>query len=149
MKCRLHKKMCAIYWHNSERKDHKILNDEAPILKISVKQSSIWFHGFWKKSKHTSGWAWKTLISVKYAVSDHFRWSYVSARRNKLKIHDTDVWNSLSSDCSFEIFEKSSVRLSNDCMKWFLLSRADKWGTFFKREAFTFSSASLIKDGAY
>ena len=56
------KKLCAIYRHSSVSIDHKIPNDEAPILKISVKQSSTWFPGFWKKNENTSGWAWKTLI---------------------------------------------------------------------------------------
>ena len=64
---------------------------------------------------------------------------------------ESDVWNSISSGCTCEVFENSSIRLSNDWNNFYETTdhlqqfRADKFSTFFKSEAFTFSSASLIE----
>ena len=51
----------------------------------------------------------------------------------------------------FEVFENSSIRLSNDWNNFYETNdhlqqfRADKLSSFFKSEAFTFSLASLIE----
>ena len=66
--------------------------------------------------------------------------------------HGTAVWNSFSLACtSIEVFENCSIRLSNDWNNFYETNdhlqqfRADKLSSFFKSEALTFSSASLIE----
>ena len=100
-------------------------------------------------------------LSVKYAVSDHFRWSNVPARRNKLKsmapIFETRfLWlvllKSLKTVPSGSAMIEMNFKSVGKGKFWkkgttghLQLSRADKCRTFFKSEAFKFSSASLIE----
>ena len=66
--------------------------------------------------------------------------------------HGTDVWNHLLLRlvhlCKVRVFENCSIRLSNDWNHFYETTdhlqqfRTDKFSTFFKSEAFTFSSAS-------
>ena len=131
-------------------------------------------------------------LSLKDAVSDHFRWGNGPCQLIKINwervfilikfAHGTDVWNFLSSACtsmwgiwilsdlwnasyielriwnqvshdhrSYErmnVFEYCSIRLSIDWNHLYETTdhlqqfRADKFSTFFKSEAFPFSSAS-------
>ena len=95
------------------------------------------------------------LLILKYAVSDHFQWSNVPVHQNKLKMYlqfdqtrpshrCLNSFPSLVHQCA--VFEKSSIRLSNDWNNFYETTdhlqkfRADKFSTFFKSAAFTFSS---------
>ena len=99
-------------------------------------------------------------LSLKYVVSDHFRWSNVPVHQNKLKMclyfDQIRTWQRCLKLAFFGlyinvVFGNCSIRLSNDWNNFYETTdhlqklRADKFSTFFKSEAFTFSSANLIE----
>ena len=100
-------------------------------------------------------------LSLKYVLSDHFRWSNVPVRQNKLKmcLHFDQIrtWHRCLKLAFFglydlfAVFENCSIRLSNDWNNFYETNdhlqqfRTDKLSRFFKRETLTFSSASLIE----
>ena len=95
---------------------------------------------------------------VPYVVSDLFRWGNVAVNQNKLRMclhfHQIRTWHRCfkPSFFGFYIYVRSffncSIPLSNDWHHFYETTdhlqyfRADKFSTFFKSEAFTFSSAS-------
>ena len=101
-------------------------------------------------------------LSLQYVVSDHFRWSNVPVHQNKLKIclHFDQIrtWHRCLKLAFFGfyiylnwVFENCSIRWSNDWNNLYETNdhsqqfRAHELSCFFKREAFTFSPASLIE----